>query len=112
MFHDVVAAQYRGDYKIELKFDDGTRGVVDFSRFLKRGGVFARFKDLAFFKDFTVNPDLGVLTWGEEGEEVDVSPETLYAEATGTPLPAWMTSENGSAPAPAARPPRQKVPDE
>ena len=43
MLHDVISATYRGDYRIELEFDDGARGVVDFSSYLQRGGVFQRF---------------------------------------------------------------------
>jgi hypothetical protein len=31
-----------------------------------------------------------VITWGNE---VDLAPEVLYAEATGEPLPAWMETE-------------------
>jgi hypothetical protein len=31
MMHDVVAASYKGGYKIEVTFDDGNGGVVDFS---------------------------------------------------------------------------------
>ena len=87
---DVFLAQYRGDYKIELTFDDGKRGTVDFARYLSKGGVFERFRDLDFFKRFQVDPELGVLTW--EGD-LDIAPETLYAEATDEPLPAWMTDE-------------------
>lgn len=48
-------------------------------------------EDLDFFKRFEINRELGVITWGGE---VDLAPETLYAEATGEPLPGWMT-ENG-----------------
>lgn len=87
MLHDVVKATYRGDYRIELEFDDGKRGVVDFSEYLARGGVFERFRDLEYFRSFTVNAELGALTWGEE---VDVDPEVLYTKATGAGLPAWM----------------------
>jgi hypothetical protein len=90
MLHDVVKAVYRGDYLIEVEFDDGQRGVVDFAKYLNRGGVFERFKDIEFFRNFSVNAELGVLTWGDE---VDVAPETLYAEATGRGLPSWMESE-------------------
>ena len=43
-----------------------------------------------FFRKFSVNEELGVLTWENE---VDIAPETLYAEATGEPLPQWMTNE-------------------
>ena len=94
MLHDVAKAIYRGEYRIELEFDDGQRGVVDFSTYLERGGVFERFKDIEFFRSFSVNKELGILTWGDE---VDVAPETLYAEATGTGLPAWMDPEDEAA---------------
>ena len=95
MLHDVVKADYRGGYRIEVEFDDGRRGIVDFSRYLERGGVFERFRDIAFFRNFSVNRELGALTWGGE---VDVAPETLYAEATGTELPGWMEPKPESAP--------------
>ena len=87
MIHDVVSASYQGEYKIEITFNDGKRGIVDFSKYLHKGGVFDRFKDIRFFKNFRINEELGVLTWGDE---VDVAPETLYAEATRAPLPDWM----------------------
>ncbi len=87
MIHDVVGAMYKGGYTIELEFDDGERGIVDFSKYLHKGGVFERFKDPEFFRNFTVSEELGTLTWGNE---VDVAPETLYAEATATGLPSWM----------------------
>jgi len=90
MVHDVVSAIYKDGYKIEVKFDDGKGGVVDFSSYLKKGNVYKKFKDLAFFRNFTINQDLGVLTWPDG---IDIAPETLYAEATGTPLPVWMKSE-------------------
>lgn len=87
MIHDVVSATYQGGYLIELEFDDGQRGTVDFAKYLERRGVFERFRDLEFFRSFAINKELGVLTWGNE---IDIAPETLYAEATGTPLPEWM----------------------
>jgi hypothetical protein len=90
MIHDVVSATYQGSYRIEVTFDDGKRGIVDFAPYLKRGGVFKRFRDLAFFRDFRVNEELGALTWGDE---IDIAPETLYAAATGASLPGWMTKE-------------------
>lgn len=51
------------------------------------GGVFDRFKDLNFFKNFKINKELGVITWEDEA---DVSPETLYSLATGASLPPWV----------------------
>ncbi len=94
MIHDVVAAIYRGGYRIELEFDDGKRGVVDFTKYVERGGVFERFKDMDFFRSFSVNKELGTLTWGDE---IDIAPETLYAEATGSALPEWMEAKDTDA---------------
>jgi len=42
------------------------------------------------FRRFRINEELAVLTW--EGD-IDVAPETLYSDATNTPLPEWMDSE-------------------
>ena len=93
MLHDVVSAIYQGGYLIELEFDDGQRGTVDFAKYLERRGVFERFRDLEFFRSFAINKELGVLTWGDE---IDIAPETLYAEAIGIPLPEWMNPEKES----------------
>lgn len=89
MLPEVTGAYYQGKYNIEIEFNDGQRGVVDFSTYLNRGGVFERFNDIEFFKNFVVNEELGILTWADE---VDIAPETLYAEATGKGYPDWMNS--------------------
>lgn len=87
MVPDVIAAKYIEKYKIEVIFDDGKKGIVDFSKYLEKGGVFEQFKSLDFFKKFAINKELGIITWQNE---LDVAPETLYSEATGTPLPSWI----------------------
>ncbi len=38
MLKDVVSAIYKGEYKIEVTFEDGVTGIVDFSKFLSNGG--------------------------------------------------------------------------
>lgn len=90
MYKDVVSASYRGEYRIEVVFEDGANGIVDFSKYLSKGGVFDKFKNMDFFKSFQINEELGVLTWENE---IDIAPETLYAEATGEQLPNWMDSQ-------------------
>ncbi len=87
MIHDVVKAEYKADYKIQLVFDDGKAGLVDFSKFIAKGGVFKKLENYEFFKNFNVNKELGVISWNNE---IDIAPETLYSEATNTPLPEWM----------------------
>jgi hypothetical protein len=93
MLRDVVSANYKGGYRIQVAFEDGASGIVDFSRYLSEGGVFEKFNDMEFFKKFRINEELGVLTWGDE---VDLAPETLYAEATNSPLPDWMDTKQDS----------------
>jgi len=55
-----------------VRFSDGRTGVVDFSEYLDRGGVFEAFRDIHFFRRFRVNDELGILTW-EKG--IDIAPE-------------------------------------
>ncbi len=93
MIHDVISAVYREGYKIEVSFDDGRKGVIDFAKYPRRGGAFDRFKDMDYFRSFTINRELGVLTWQNE---IDIAPETLYAEATGRPLPDWTEKKDNS----------------
>ena len=91
----MIAASYEGQYKIAVEFDDGSRGVVDLSSYLERGGVFGRFKDIEFFRSLRVDPELGTVTWGGQ---LDIAPETLYAAATGGDLPAWMETDGKVSP--------------
>ena len=87
MLKDVISASYKGGYKIEVTFEDGATGIVDFEEYLEKGGVFNKFKDIEFFKKFSINEELGVLAWADE---IDIAPETLYAKATQSPLPDWV----------------------
>jgi hypothetical protein len=89
MLHDLIKAEYINGYKINLTFDDGKDGIVDFSQFIEKGGVFKKLKNQAIFKNFEINKELGVITW--DGE-IDIAPEILYSKATNTPLPEWMKS--------------------
>ena len=93
MLKDVISANYKGEYKIEVTFEDDATGVIDFSKYLSKGGVFEKFKDMEYFRNFKINSELGVLTWSDE---VDIAPETLYADATKSPLPDWMDSKQDS----------------
>ena len=71
----VVQAEYLGDYKIRLSFNDGVQGAVDFSDWLT-GPVFEPLKDRAYFARFVVEG--GTVTWPNGA---DVAPETLHARA-------------------------------
>ena len=78
MFFDVTNAQYVGNYKIHLDFEDGSSGVVDLSDYPERGTLFSAFFDLDYFSSFYV--EHGALLWGNG--EIDIAPEKLYELAT------------------------------
>jgi len=90
MYYDLIEAKYVEGYKLELTFENGKKGTVDLQDYVKKGGIFSRFSNIEYFKKFYINKEIGVLCWPDD---LDIAPETLYHEATGEPLPVWMTSE-------------------
>lgn len=79
MYFDLRSANYLKDLIIQVEFEDGNKGEIDFSPYLKRGLIFERFRDRQFFSQFRVED--GTLVWGDN--ELDIAPETLYEKATG-----------------------------
>jgi hypothetical protein len=69
----VVEAQYVKDYKIKIKFNDGSLKVVDLRPYLEKGGIFEPLRDEEFFKRFFI--DLNTLCWPNGA---DIAPERLY----------------------------------
>jgi hypothetical protein len=71
---DVIEVRYIRDYTLWLKFEDGTEGEVDISRSF-RGPVFEPLRNLEYFRQVRVDPELGTIVWPNGA---DVAPETLY----------------------------------
>jgi hypothetical protein len=72
--NDVVEVRYVRDYVVWLRFQDGTSGEVDI-RPSFRGPVFEPLRDIAYFKQVRVDPEIGTIVWPNGA---DVAPETLY----------------------------------
>ena len=89
MRYDIKEARHIDGYKIEIGFEDGKNGIVDLQSYLKKGGMFSRFSDFEYFKNFHINKELCALCWADG---LDIAPEVLYHEATKQPLPVWMSS--------------------
>lgn len=68
----VVAAEYRGDHRLRLAFNDGSEKTVDFRDWLN-GPVFAPLLDVAYFRRFYI--EAGTVSWPNGA---DIAPETLY----------------------------------
>jgi hypothetical protein len=71
---NVIEAAYRGDFRIHLRFDDGSAGTIDFEHWLQ-GPVFEPLKDQRFFRRFFL--DGGTVTWPNGA---DIAPETLHEQ--------------------------------
>jgi hypothetical protein len=73
MLPQVVKAEYRGEYRIRLTFNDGTEKTVDFRQWLN-GVVFEPLKDQQYFQRFFLEG--GTVGWPNGA---DIAPETLHA---------------------------------
>ena len=71
----VIQAEYRGEHRIHVVFNDGVESTIDFSSWLA-GPVFEPLKDPAYFARFFL--DGGTVAWPNGA---DIAPETLYERA-------------------------------
>lgn len=78
--HDVKVLS---GYRLKLRFDDGVEGEVDLADLVGRG-VFAVWRDPEQFARVTIDAETGTVAWPGG---IDLCPDTLYRDVTGTPLP-------------------------
>jgi hypothetical protein len=71
----LIQAEYRGDFRIHLVFNDGVESTVDFSEWLD-GPMFEPLKDTAYFQRFFLEG--GTVAWPNGA---DIAPETLHERA-------------------------------
>jgi hypothetical protein len=79
--HYVTDVSHAGEYKLNIRFEDGADLIVDLSEHLD-GPIFEPLKNPAFFKRFTLNRDIETVVWPNGA---DFSPDFLYeiGERTG-----------------------------
>ncbi len=65
------------DYALEVRFVDGTEGVVEMKSFImgEGAGVFMQLRDSCFFNQ--VGIALGAVTWPGD---IDLAPDAMYDE--------------------------------
>ena len=85
MFPRITSVRHIHGYLLELTFADGQQAQMDFtSKIVGRGGPFAPLQDINYFQQVRVDPEARTLVWPNG---VDLDPDVLYSQATGTPLP-------------------------
>ncbi len=77
MFLHITQAKYLSDYKVEVFFNDGKRGIADLAEALK-GPVFEPLKEKAFFAQLKVDKESETIAWPNG---VDLAPEYIYFQA-------------------------------
>ncbi len=75
MFLHVIEAEYLGDYRLKLKFNNGAEGVVDLESELY-GEIFEPLRDKEMFKRFRLTSR--TVEWPNEA---DFAPEFLFDAA-------------------------------
>jgi hypothetical protein len=70
----LLEARYVRDFVLWLRFSDGARGEVDLAGELD-GPVFEPLRDLAYFRQFVLHPELHTIVWPNGA---DLAPEFLY----------------------------------
>ena len=66
------------NFRIWLRYDDGTEGAVDLSNLAGRG-VFEAWNDAAFFASVRLGSH-GAIEWGSD---IDICPDAMYLRLTG-----------------------------
>jgi hypothetical protein len=77
MFLHVTSAKYIEDYKVEVSFNNGRKGVADLSDAL-RGPIFEPMREKAIFTQLRVDEELETICWPNGA---DLAPEYIYFKA-------------------------------
>lgn len=77
MFLHVTSAKYLEDYKVEVSFNNGRKGVADLAEAL-RGPIFEPLREKTKFTQFKVDEELETICWSNGA---DLAPEYIYFKA-------------------------------
>jgi hypothetical protein len=77
MFLHITNARYLEDYKVEVSFNDGRKGVADLADALK-GSMFEPLKNKSLFSRLVVDKELDTIVWSNGA---DLAPEYIYFQA-------------------------------
>ena len=80
MIVDVVGVSVLDGFRLRLTFEDGLEGEFDVAQEVGFDGVFAPLRDPDYFRQASVNPDLGTVVWPNGA---DLDPVVLHARVQG-----------------------------
>jgi len=77
MFLHITNARYLEDYKVEVSFNNGRKGIADLADALK-GTMFEPLKNKSVFSRLVVDKELDTIVWSNGA---DLAPEYIYFQA-------------------------------
>ncbi|MDO9161420.1 MAG: DUF2442 domain-containing protein [Methylococcaceae bacterium] len=77
MFLHITNARYLEDYKVEVSFNNGRKGIADLTDALK-GAMFEPLKNKTLFSRLVVDKELDTIVWSNGA---DLAPEYIYFQA-------------------------------
>ncbi len=83
MLAQVMSAEPLDKYRLQLRFDDGSEGIVEIAKLIRFAGVFEQLRDENYFRTVAVNPEFGTVVWPNGA---DLDPLVLWSEVTGHPI--------------------------
>jgi len=85
--HKITDVKTLEDFRIWIKFSDNFEGIVDLSDVAGKG-VFSVWKDRKFFEAAFIDAVSHTVAWPGG---IDLCPDSLYAELTGTKITSQLT---------------------
>jgi hypothetical protein len=79
MLYRIVAAKALPNYRLWIRFEDGTEGEVNLSDLVGKG-VFRRWEDAREFAKVYVDPETETVAWPGD---LDLAPDALYRDIAG-----------------------------
>jgi hypothetical protein len=83
---DVTEVRVVGEHLLNLRFEDGASGELDFKGWSWRG-VFAPLENPDYFAKVQVDHEIGTIAWPNGA---DIAPETLHQWALHGQRPSWV----------------------
>lgn len=83
MLYRIEQAKTRPNYRLWVRFSDGTEGEVDLSGLVGKG-VFAAWRDQSVFNSVRVDAESGTVRWPGD---IDLAPDALYKDISSVATP-------------------------
>ncbi len=83
MLYQIEQAEARPNYRLWVRFSNGTEGEVDLSGLVGKG-VFVAWRDQSVFNSVSVDLESGTVTWPGD---IDLAPDALYKDISSVTTP-------------------------